>query len=172
MAKIVQMTETRMINEEGEIISSDTSRVINLPSEPPYVKMYIEDISRLFDVSQGPRAVLYQLVRKLDYDGFISLTPASRARIASSCGLGIGTFNNYLTQLCKAAILRNVGRGEYEMNPHLFAKGEWKDISKRRQAFQLSITYQDGKRIIKGNTINAEDEQKEFDLEARRQELG
>lgn len=159
MAKIVQISERMMINDSGEILQEERSRVINLPSEPPFIKMYLEDISKLLDVPAGPRVVLYQLVKKMDYDGFISLTPAARKRIALTCSLSVGAFNNYLTDLCKATILRNVGRGEYEVNPHLFAKGEWKDISKRRQSFQLSVIYdKSGKRTISGKFIDEENE--------------
>jgi len=121
--------------------------------------MYLEDISKLFDVPAGPRVVLYQLVKKMDYEGFISLTPAARKRIAESCNLSVGAFNNYLTDLCKVSILRNIGRGEYEVNPHIFAKGDWKDISKRRQSFQLSVIYdKSGKRTITGKFIDEESE--------------
>jgi len=155
MAKVVQITERTVVRDDGQILEDERSRVINLPSEPPFVKMYLEDISRLFDVPAGPRVVLYQLVRKMDYEGFISLTPAARKRIAESCDLSVGAFNNYLTDLCKVSILRNIGRGEYEVNPHIFAKGEWKDISKRRQSFQLSVIYdKNGKRTVTGQFID------------------
>ena len=39
------------------------------------------------------------------------------------------------------------------MNPHLFAKGDWKDIQKRRSNFKLEILYVDGKRELKGTPI-------------------
>lgn len=153
-AKIVQIEERITTNTEGVVVEAEKSRIINLPVEPPFVKMYLEDISRLFDVPAGPRVVLYQLVRKMDYEGFISLTAPARKRIAESCSLSVGAFNNYLTDLCKADILRNIGRGEYEVNPHLFAKGDWQSISKRRQAFQLSIIYdKNGKRTVSGSFI-------------------
>jgi len=161
MAKIIQIAEKITVNHDtGEVKEEERSRIINLPSEPPFVKMYLEDISKLFDVPAGPRVVLYQLVRKMDYDGYISLTSAARKRIAESCELTVGSFNNYLTDLCKVNILKNIGRGEYEVNPHLFAKGEWKDISRRRQSFQLSITYDEtGRRVVTGKFLKNESEQ-------------
>lgn len=156
MAKILQLEQRIEIDHEtGQVSRETNSRVLRLPQEPPYVKMYIDDIGKLLDVPAGPRMVLYQLVRRLDYEGFISLTPAARERVAKACEIGVPTMSNYLTLLCKSGILRHVGRGEYEMNPSLFAKGDWKDISRRRQAFELSIAYTaDGKRELKGRVIS------------------
>jgi len=162
MAKIVQITETKTIDESGEIYHNETSTVINLPSEPPYVKMYIDDLSRILDISAGPRSVLYQLVQKMGYDGYISLTAAAKKRMAESCKITVGTLSNYLTDLCRANVLRNVDRGEYEMNPNYFAKGEWKDISRRRRSFELSILYgANGERKVRGKLVPFDDEETE-----------
>lgn len=168
MGKIIQIEQrTEVDYETGAVTKSTDSRVIQLPQEPPYVKMYIDDVGKILDVPPGPRMVLYQLVRKLDYDGFISLTPAARERIASACQIGVATMSNYLTQLCKTGILRHAGRGEYEMNPNLFAKGDWKDIAKRRQKFELSISYgEDGTRVVKGRAVPSET-QLELDVDRR-----
>lgn len=169
MAKIIQIEQrTEVDYETGQVSRATDSRVIHLPQEPPYVKMYIDDVSKLLDVPPGPRMVLHQLVRKLDYEGFISLTPASRERIAKACQIGVPTMSNYITQLCKAGILKHAGRGEFEMNPHLFAKGDWKDIAKRRQAFELSIKYsEDGTRTLQGRAVPAET-QLELDVDKAR----
>jgi hypothetical protein len=165
MAKIVQLEQkTEVDYETGQVTKQTNSKVINLPQEPPYVKMYIDDVGKLLDVPPGPRMVLYQLVRKLDYEGFISLTPAARERIAKACDISVRTMSNYLTMLSASGILRHAGRGEYEMNPNLFAKGDWKDIAKRRQDFELSIQYRsDGSKVLKGRAIPSEPSQ--IDLE-------
>lgn len=36
--------------------------------------------------------------------------------------------------------MRRVEPNEYEVNPHYFAKGEWRSISQRRQDYELTIT--------------------------------
>lgn len=165
MAKIVQLEQkTEVDYETGEVTKQTSSRVINLPQEPPYVKMYIDDVGKLLDVPPGPRMVLYQLVRRLDYEGFISLTPAARERIAKACDINVRTMSNYLTTLSASGILRHAGRGEYEMNPNLFAKGDWKDIAKRRQDFELTVQYRsDGSKVLKGRAVPSEPRQ--IDLE-------
>jgi hypothetical protein len=167
MAKIIQLEQKIEVDyQTGEVSRTSDSRVINLPQEPPYVKMYIDDVGRLLDVPAGPRMVLYQLARRLDYEGYISLTPAGRERIAKACDIGVRTMSNYLTDLCKAGIIRHAGRGEYEMNPHLFAKGDWKDIAKRRLDFELSIHYSaDGKKTIRGRALPSKTAGTQMDLE-------
>jgi len=126
--------------------------------------MYIDDVGRLLDVPAGPRMVLYQLARRIDYEGFISLTPAARERVAKACDINVRTMNNYLTQLSKSGILRHSGRGEYEMNPNLFAKGDWKDIAKRRQDFELTVRYSaNGKKTIHGRAVSSEPTQSDIE---------
>jgi len=151
MQKILQMTETQTINEEtGEIKTLETTRTKMVPKEPSYIKMYLDDLGKLFDLPKGPRELLYVLVQRMDYDGFISITASAKDRLCEKLSIQKQTFANYLNTLSKSSILRNVGRGEYEVNPHLFAKGEWKDIAKRRQAFSLTITYSpEGRRTLR-----------------------
>ena len=90
----------------------------------PFRASVCEDVHRgfgeAFRCSPGPRNLLYHLVRRLDYEGFISLTPAARERIALACGIDVRTMSNYLTTLCKTDVLRHAGRGEYLMNPNFF----------------------------------------------------
>lgn len=155
MAKVVQLEQkTEVDYETGEVKKHLSSRVFTLHQEPPYVKMYIDDVGKLLDVPAGPRAVLYQLARRIDYEGFISLTAAARERVAKACDINVRTMNNYLTQLSQSGILKHSGRGEYEMNPNLFAKGDWKDIAKRRQDFELTVRYNsNGTKVLKGRSI-------------------
>jgi hypothetical protein len=157
--KILQVVETHMVDHEtGTVKESTTEQVVRIPAEPPYVKLYLEDLGRLLDLPAGPRDILYSLARKMDYDGLISLTAAGRQRIADAHGLKIQTLNNYLSTLVKRDVLKLIGRGEFEMNPQLFAKGDWREIQRRRAAFTLTVTYSaDGKRTLKGEVSDQEE---------------
>lgn len=159
MTKIVQISErTQIDHETGEVRQETRENVYRLPQEPRYVKMYIEDLGRLLDVPPGPRDILYHLVRRLDYEGLIGLTPGARQRICETANIKPQTLANYLTTLCKKNVLKHVGRGEYEMNPRYFAKGDWKDIAKRRSAFEMTVRYSpDGQRIINGKSVDQMD---------------
>lgn len=151
-AKVVQLSTRETVNAEtGQVLRTEHESVLRLPQEPEYIKLYLQDLSTLLDVPAGPQSVLMALVRKLDYEGIITLSPASRERIATALNIKVHTLANYITALCDKGILRRTGRGEYEMNPHLMARGNWSDILKRRATFQMIVTYRaDGTRTITG----------------------
>ena len=47
------------------------------------------------------------------------------------------TISNALSKLTKADILKRIETGVYALNPHLFGKGDWRDIEKLR----LNVDY-------------------------------
>lgn len=154
-AKIIQISQREIVNHEtGQVVRQEHERVMQLPQEPEYIKLYLQDLADILDVPAGPQGLLMALVRKLDYEGMITLSPAARDRIAALLKIKTHTLANYLTMLCEKGILKRTGRGEYEMNPSLMAKGSWPEILKRRATFQMIVTYAaDGTRTITGDVI-------------------
>ena len=165
--KIVQIAETRQVDSAtGEVTLSEVTNVIRLPQEPPYVKMYIEDLTAVLDVPAGPRDVLYRLVRRMDYDGLIGLTPPIREAICRDAGIKNQTLYNYISTLTKKSIMKAVGRSTFEMNPKYFAKGDWKDIHQRRQRFTMKIEYDlDGSKTVTGCAVAQMDIEDYLDVE-------
>jgi hypothetical protein len=49
---------------------------------------------------------------------------------------------------CQKSDAFRAGRAEYELNPHLFAKGEWRNIRERRLSFTAIINYSNSGRTI------------------------
>jgi|TARA_A100001015_G_C15038310_1_gene737798 hypothetical protein len=143
-------------SETGEIKHS--SKIIELPSihEPPYVKLYLDDLGSLLKLPGKCTDVLHILVRRMDYDGYVSLGLNGKKRIVEELKLkNTQTIDNYLQTLKKADVIKSIGRGEFIVNPSLFAKGEWKDIYKRRKKFlELSIRYDEkGNRTLNTKTV-------------------
>lgn len=151
-ARIFNSTRTIHTNHDtGEITKTEDVTVLRIPKEPAYVKMYIDDISKIVGLSAGSQNVLYELVTKIDYDGIMTITKGTRERIAARTGLKEATVRNRISDLAASGILRKSGYCEYEMNPNLFAKGDWQDIYKRRCGFKFEISYsKDGVRTLKG----------------------
>ncbi len=156
--RIVYSEMTRTVDyETGVVNEEERTKVVRLPQEPPYVKMYIDDLAAVLNLPIGVRGVLYALVQRIDYDGIITLGSTSKKKIAERLTLTIGTFDNYLTKLVKTGVLKRIGRGEFEVNPYLFARGDWAEIRRRRdnfgKTFRMTITYSPGgKRKIEGKT--------------------
>ena len=69
--------------------------------------------------------------------------------MSEKLGINDQSLRNSIGKLVKAGVIQNTGRGEYQVNPFLFARGEWKNIVEQRQEFTLKITYsKDGRKIV------------------------
>lgn len=150
----IEKTESVVDINTGEILSQQ-SKVINvrpIEPEPDYIKLYLGDLGRLNSLSPAATEILLYIAATVDYDGFVSLTAHKKARIALTCGCSPKTIRNAIIEYVKLGLLMRVGRAEYELNPHLFAKGKWRTIRERRKAFGLKITYTAGA----GRTIETE----------------
>jgi hypothetical protein len=154
-------TKDQVDFETGEVKSSSTEKVINFPSEPPFVKLYLEDISKLYGLPKAGNDLLHCLLRKMDYEGIMTLVSTSKMRIAKELGLKVQTIDNNIQEMLKKDVLQRMGRGEFMFNPNIFAKGEWKDIYKQRNKYvEMKIVYkEDGTRTINGKVKDAADEE-------------
>jgi len=159
-------TVTEVDRQTGEVLSS-TSNVTELrplPKEPPYIKLYVEDLTRLLGLANSE--ILLYIAASIGYDGIASLSTTRRARIALTCGVSEKTVRNAITEYLRAGVLRRVGRAEYELDPHLFGKGEWADIRERRARFQLEVQYGEEGRTVRTRRLSS-DESKRADVEHR-----
>lgn len=149
----LERIETHTDALTGEILSQNKKviELTKLEPEPDYVKMYVADLSRLVGLKEGHGRILPFIAASVGYDGFISLAGGRKARIALTAGCSVKSVNNAITEYVKAGILIRAGRAEYELNPLLFAKGEWRNIRERRLSFTAKITYS-----VAGRTIEVD----------------
>lgn len=161
--RLVFESQTNIVDmRSGEVVETSSTNVYRLPSEPPYVKMYLDDLCVFVSAPDALKTLLVSLLRRLDFDGYIPLTPRARKEIAKGLGIADQTFRNRLNELCKKGLICRVSTNEYQANPAYFARGEWKAICAQRKAFQLRITYS-----TKGREISTEGvaQQEELPLE-------
>ena len=150
MPKIKQSIETEVVDAQGNITSKRANRVLNWGAEPPFVKVYLQDVLYLSDLPKGHENILFELLRRGTYAGdqygmTVTLSSGSKQLIAKDLKISnIRSINNALTDLVKAKILTRVATGVYQFNPYLFGKGDWQDIARMR----LEIDYDE----IKGRT--------------------
>lgn len=151
---VYESTRTTTDLLSGQATSETTDKVVRMPQEPAFVKLYIDDLGRLLDMPPGPTNLMHALAMRMDYEGMITLNKAIKDRMAKQIGIKESSLRNYLTALVKADVVRIVDRGLYELNPHYFAKGDWADIRKRRDNFKLQVTYNaNGEREITGRAV-------------------
>lgn len=163
--KVYESTSTVTDLRTGEAVQHTSTNVVRIAQEPAYVKMYIQDLGNLIQLTNGQKNILYALVSRIDFDGIVSLNPASRKRIAKSINMSEGAFRNTLSLLCKKEVFRRVATNEYEVNPHYFAKGEWRTIVQRRKDFELRIRYTaDGQRQVSTSGREPNSPQEDLDI--------
>jgi hypothetical protein len=141
-----EVESTRVDHGTGEVSESSTVVEFAVPQEPDYVKLYLNDVAYLNNVSNCSN-VLGQLLRCVSYDGLIILNASIKRKITAELGISMGHFNNQLSKLAKSKVLLHRDTGMYEVNPHIFGKGSWRDILKRRKEIRVRYS-SDGDRVV------------------------
>ncbi|EGX9017147.1 replication/maintenance protein RepL [Salmonella enterica] len=140
--------KTTINTETGEVESESNLSLVRYNAEPPYVKMYIDDLCAIVNIPNSLKDILFLILRKLDYDGYITLSTRYRKLICENLKIKDGTLRNRLNLLVKNGFIISEGGNEYLANPNLFARGEWKTIIEQRASFELKIKYNENGRTI------------------------
>ena len=144
-------TETqRLVNEEtGQVKQTVTNTISRVPQEPLYVKVYLQDINRIYDLPKGCSPALYEILKEMNWKGIINLPKYTKEQCAAAAGLTLKSFSNCITDLIKKDILKRLGTSVYIANPHLFGQGKWLEIMERRETYNITINYTpNGKREV------------------------
>lgn len=148
--KLTKTEIKEVINQEtGEVILESTkSQSFLIDKEPSYVKLYLEDISRLKDIPAGMNKVLFELIKSIGYNGIIMAYKPVKQIMCSNMGISISYLNKCINEFHKKGILIRYARGVYIADPNLFARGSWANI----QNLRLVIEYNtDGTKKLKSN---------------------
>jgi len=152
MAKVTMSNTKTIIDEEGVIKQREEDLTINWGREPNYIKLYLDTVLYLKDLPKGLNTVLYALLKRMSYGNQLVLNAALKRQIAKEIELSVSSINNAITKFVKGELLERIDTGLYRVNPHIFGKGEWKDIAKIR----LEVRFDS-----EGKTIMSEIEKKE-----------
>jgi hypothetical protein len=145
---------SRINQSTGEMELIESTKIARLDAEPPYAKLYTQDLAALHRLSPALGNLLQELAARMDYQNQIGLTPLLKKQIMAEINLKTdGSLRNAITKLSKAKLIRSLDRGTYEVNPYFFAKGRWSDISKRRKNFMLQLEYSPQGRKISSRSI-------------------
>jgi predicted transcriptional regulator len=154
MAKIIQTTE-QIDYTTGEVKERTIVRSFR-GEEPSYIKLYLADISYLYELPTTSGDLMFELLNYVTYGTQeIILNTAAKKRIAEETGMALKTVNNRLSMLVSKGIIARKDPGVYQLNPYLFGKGDWKTIKKLRDTnLHLKIEYDadTNTRSIKGGT--------------------
>lgn len=147
---VFEHVDTITDTSSGEIIEIKRHTQTVVEKEPDYIKMYIADVTRLKDLPKNTDKVLHLLLKSMSYKNIIPAYAPIKRMICSELNIKMDTLNKAIDNLYKEGILIRIERGIYMADPHLFGKGEWKNIKNLR----LIVEYkEDGTREISGERI-------------------
>ncbi|WP_278683920.1 replication/maintenance protein RepL [Paraclostridium bifermentans] len=161
--KVVSIVETSVTDTNtGENKSSHKLTTSLVETEPHYVKLYLDDISTMFNLIQYEYNVLLCLCSIAEYGtGIIALNPyIKKEKIINPLGIKDQTLRNALKNLKDKKLILYVGRGTYRLNPQYIATGSWKDI----KALKLSIIYDENGKEIKIEKIKETENKKDHQI--------
>lgn len=127
-------------------------RTEELFKEPPFIKLYLDDLSRLNGLTSVQRTVLNIVMKYASYGNELVVTRKTRDTILKEGNIALGSFKNALSVLVQKELLyKGNKRSIYVINPLLAFKGRIGDRAK------LIITYNE---LGERETIKLEGESK------------
>ena len=140
-----EVKETQVDHSTGEITTSKTTELSMFEKEPPYVKIYLEDIGNLNGLNKSEKTVMYELIRNMGYKNIVPAYKPVKEMMASKLNMPYNTLDKCIKEMSKKGILIRKARGLYVMDPSIFGRGSWSDIKNIR----LTVDYNsDGTKTI------------------------
>ncbi|EJO3888855.1 hypothetical protein NRI63_004702 [Salmonella enterica] len=147
--RITKFHQQTIVDEDGVAKKTTTKETFQIPAEPPYIKLYIADISAIHGLSKAQNDVLFQLAMLIGWDGIVSVSKTRFEKtIKPRINIEYQSFKNILAKLVEKELFFRSGRGELEANPYIFARGDWPSIYERRKSIELTICYDEYGRKI------------------------
>lgn len=104
-------------------IDLDTGEI--LAKEPPFVKAYVEQISKVTGLSGAQHKVLWFLLTKMQFDNSVSLKHKVKANFIKNGEVSLSSFSNCISALAKTGLIEIEGPSQYLINPQYFSKLDW-----------------------------------------------
>lgn len=150
--------------ETGEIIDEvETSKEQLIEREPNYIKLYTDDIGRIFNLPGCSSDVLAAIASHMSYKtNLIVLYGPIKQVLMDELGMNANTFNKAVDNLYKAGMLIRVSKACYLVDPELYGSGSWNNVKQVR----LSIEYSaDGTKKVKTSLVKQLKNKAELELE-------
>ena len=146
--KVSKTEESHLISNDGEVVKSLKTTTYAVEAEPAYIKLYIQDIGVLNNITGKSNEVLLEFIRHMGYNNVIPAYKPIKQMIAKKLNISLHTVDKAVKMLKKNGLFIPFARGMYIADPNLFAKGKWSDIKNLR----LVINYEsDGTKKLKSN---------------------
>ena len=128
----------------GEIMDSSTQKTIRYKSGAPYIKFFYKNPMLHTKIPRTSRILLMALGSMIPYSS--SAQPSVfvggdvRKKIGDEYDLSESTIKRSLAWLCQNGYIRKAGKGSYEVNPYLFAKGSSSSVLNHQKAWDCETS--------------------------------
>jgi hypothetical protein len=136
LENVVKDTQV-VITTSGEI--KDVKQHLSIPTgdEPPYYKLYLEDIGKVVGLAPAERIVWDCLCSHMQFGNIVVLIKPIKEMIVKETGKKFETVRAAIKSLVAKGLLIPKERAVYMINPNYAARGKWQDI----KALRLTIDY-------------------------------
>lgn len=147
---ILQHNEDNMIidNQTGEVLqeSHKSKQSYRIPKEPPFVKLYLDCLSKFKDIQISFNPILIEFLRNTNFANMkdtetggqiLYLNKMLKQNIAQHCNVSLKRVEQAITEFVKKGYMHRIGVGTYQFDANLFGKGEWADIYNIRANFNF-----------------------------------
>lgn len=150
--KKVYQTEINTVidHETGEIKTVEQNQKSYVEREPDYVKLYLQDITRLKDLPPSASSLMTLIIKSMGYNNLFFAFKPLKEMFCEELKMPLNTLNKQIERLKSAGILLAIPnkRGCYLVDPNLFARGSWNDIKQIRLVIDYNV---DGTRTLSSN---------------------
>jgi hypothetical protein len=144
--KTIKIERNTTLDKDGVVTRRSTMEKVIVSQEPPYIKLYLNTLLAFKNLPKQMSTVLWELIKlttfadpESEHGGqLILLNAFVKKDIVKRMGIKINTLDQYLTKLTKSEIIRRVGIGTYQANPHMFGMGDWTAIKAIRATFDFN----------------------------------
>jgi len=145
---------------DGNTTTETKREEFSVGAEPPFIKLYINDIIALHNLKGKSKDLLLQLIKLVDFENYVTLSPRKRKSICKIIGIKEtgSTLTNTINAIIKAGLMKRVSWNEYMLNPDYFARKKWFEMHELQVEYiTMKVTYtEDGKRIVE-NEVKIKD---------------
>lgn len=142
----------------------------DIGKEDDFIKLYFDDLGRLWDLSKPTQKVFGEIVRLVEYNpqssmhNLISLNSTKKSVIAKKLGWkkssSYSQFSQAIKEMCDTEILHKIANDTLLLNPAIASKANWADV-KLLRSIKLEITYEDSQRTLTTIVESLSDSQKQ-----------
>lgn len=138
-----------VITRDGELLNVEQHLSIPVGEEPPYYKVYLQDLSNVLGLAPAEHMVWEVLCSNMSFTNIVVLIKPIKDMLVQATGKKYETIRAAIKSLVAKGLLVRQARAVYMVNPKYAARGKWQDI----KALRLTIDYNEQGRNIEVKKI-------------------